>query len=59
MVGSHRSKGRGIGMRSYIDDYIAPVEIVRKCNCCGNNLGLQNPGDTCEACKFILLEKRT
>lgn len=34
-------------------DPSAPVETARKCDCCGNNLGSQNPGFTCSHCNYI------
>lgn len=37
-------------------DYVepnAPIDIRRKCDCCGNNLGLQDNGYTCDTCKYI------
>lgn len=31
----------------------APINIRRKCDCCGYNLGLQDSGYTCSRCKYI------
>ena len=38
-------------------DYVdptTPIATVTKCKCCGYNLGVQNPGDTCGHCKFTI-----
>ena len=42
----------------YPDEYVLPVETVRKCVHCEVNLGSQNPGHECSNCKLIKQETK-
>lgn len=42
-------------MIKYFDEekYSPPIDTAVKCECCGQNLGAQNPGYICNHCMWV------